>query len=536
MLSVFFKNKNTIGFVYILNTIFLFNTHAQSVPRPKLVVGIVVDQMRQDYLYRYWDKYTNAGFKKMITEGFNCKNTQYNYTPTYTGPGHASVYTGTTPAYHGIAANDWYNRSLRKTIYCAEDSTVNPFVGSVQDSRMSPRNLLTTTITDELKLFTNQQAIVIGTSIKNRGAIMPAGHLANAAFWLDRKNGKWTTSSFYVSQLPKWLVDFNKKELPEKYLQKIWEPLYPIEKYTESLPDNNPYEGLFKGNNTPTFPYKLAELKEKNAPYNLLATTPFGNDLLNDFVFEVLQNYPLGQDDITDFLTVSYSSTDMVGHWFSPTSIEVEDTYLRLDKNIAELINKIETKVGKGQVLFFLTADHAGAYNPQFLIDNKVPAGFANNLAMYDSLKLFALQKFGNAALIDTFMNDQVYLNRELIAKRWYPLNYFQKILANYITHFPGVANVITAEELKENNYTEGFNAYSKRGTHVNRSGDILITYEPGWYEPYGWDKKGKPFSTGTTHGSAYRYDTHVPLLWYGWKIPNGETSRRISITDVAPT
>jgi predicted AlkP superfamily pyrophosphatase or phosphodiesterase len=311
--------------------------------------------------------------------------------------------------------------------------------------------------------------------------------------------------------------------------------LLPIEQYTESLSDNNPYESKFKGKDTPTFPYNLSELKEKNAPYDLLVSTPFGNDILKDFTLEILKNEVLGNDDITDFLALSFSSTDLVGHRFSPSSIEIEDTYLRLDLNIAELITALEKKVGAGNVLFFLTADHAGAYNPQYLIDNKMSAGYFNEYNLYDSLKYFTLQKFGNPSLIDTLINGQVYLNRELIQKKWYPYDYFQKKLSEYILTFQGVANVVTANELQNNNYTVGLNQYNKLGTHKERSGDIIINLEPAWLEPFNW-KEGKPNTTGTSHGMAYKYDTHVPLLWYGCNIQAGETSALINITDIAPT
>jgi predicted AlkP superfamily pyrophosphatase or phosphodiesterase len=523
-------------YLFIIFTLFILNNlFAQTPSKPKLVVGIIVDQMRQDYIYRYWDKYSEKGIKKLVNQGFNCKNTQYNYVPTYTGPGHASIYTGTTPCYHGIAANDWFDRKSKSIVYCADDKSVNPFEGSESDSKMSPKNLLASTITDELELFTNRKSIVIGASIKNRGAIMPAGHLADAAYWFDKKTGKWTSSSFYMPSLTGWVSDYNKKGIPESYLNQTWNTLLPIEKYTESLNDNNPYESKFKGKDTPTFPYNLSELKEKNSPYELLVSTPFGNDLLKDFTLEILKNEAIGDDDITDFLALSFSSTDLVGHRFSPNSIELEDTYLRLDLNIAELISEIEKKYGEGNVLFFLTADHAGAYNPQYLIDNKMPAGYFNEYNLYDSLKFFTLQKFGNASLIDTLINGQVYLNRELLQKKWYPFDYFQKKLAEYILTFEGVANVATASELQNYNYTDGLNKYNKLGTHKDRSGDLIINLEPAWLEPFNW-KDGKPNSTGTTHGMAYRYDTHVPLLWYGWQIKPGETSNLVNITDIAPT
>lgn len=504
------------------------------VERPKLVVGIVVDQMRYDYVYRYWDKYGANGFKKMVNEGFFCKNTHYNYVPTYTGPGHASIYTGSTPSGHGIVANDWYNRETKRTIYCAEDASVKPVGGMGDELLRSPKNLLSTTITDELKLFTNKKAKVIGVSYKDRGAILPAGHLADAAYWMDKKTGSFVTTDFYMQQLPQWVTDFNAKKLAEKYLEQDWVTLMPIDKYTESTVDNTLYEGLFKGLQNPMFPYNLKELKTKNGGVDLIGRTPFGNSYIKDFALQALESEMLGMDSVTDFLAVSFSSTDLIGHQFGINSIEVEDTYLRLDVDLADMIAKIEAKVGKENVLFFLSADHGAAFNPNYLKDSKANAGYFDEQALLDSLKLFSLRNFGSADYIETFVNGQVYLNRNLLAKRWYPLNYFQQHLSRYILTFPGVISAVTSEVLLENNFNEGPNKYNQQGFNYKRSGDILINYESGWFEPH--VAEGKMVESGTTHGAGYNYDTHVPLIWYGWHIPQGERIEKNNITDISAT
>ncbi|MDX5348867.1 MAG: alkaline phosphatase family protein, partial [Hymenobacteraceae bacterium] len=282
--------------------------NSQKLERPKLVVGIVVDQMRYDFLYRYWDKYSDGGFKRLMREGFNFKNTHYNYAPTYTGPGHASIYTGTYPAIHGIVGNDWFVRGTDRNIYCTEDRGVTCIGADTDAGKMSPANLLTTTVTDELRLATNQGAKVIGVCLKDRGSILPAGHAANAAYWYDGSTGNWISSSFYMKELPKWVEQFNKKKLPAQYLNQDWETLLPLKQYTESTPDENTYEGAFKGQKKAVFPYKLKELRGNS--YDLLRSTPFGNTFTKEFAIAAIEEEKMGKGNFTDFLTLSFSSTD----------------------------------------------------------------------------------------------------------------------------------------------------------------------------------------------------------------------------------
>ena len=333
--------KRSVFLLYFFSS---FVMVAQPIPKPKLVVGIVVDQMRYDYIYRFWDKYSEGGFKRLVNNGFFCKNTNYNYVPTYTAPGHAAIYTGTTPAINGIVGNDWFDRALGKKIYCVVDTTVVG-VGSIsKEGKRSPANLLTSTITDELRLATNMKSKVIAISLKDRSAILPGGHTANAAYWFDGSNGNFISSTYYMKELPRWVVEFNEKKLPQKYLSQPWNTLLPIDQYTESLADDNPYETKFAGEQRPVFPHDLPVLMAKNKGMGLLLTTPFGNSLLLDFAKEVLYAESMGKAETPDFLAISFSATDYIGHAYGPNSIEVEDCYLRLDKDIAELLNMIEAK------------------------------------------------------------------------------------------------------------------------------------------------------------------------------------------------
>jgi predicted AlkP superfamily pyrophosphatase or phosphodiesterase len=492
---------------------------------PKLVVGIVVDQMRYDYIYKYWDKLGPDGFRRLVQQGFVCQNANFNYVPTYTAPGHASIFTGTTPAVNGIIGNHWFLRDENRGMYCTEDPSVQT-VGSTSDAgKMSPRNMLSNTIGDELRMFTNMQSKVVGIALKDRGAILPAGHLANSAYWFDGKNGAFISSTFYMQALPNWVDQFNGKNLAQQYLSKPWNTLLPIAQYTESLPDNNPYESPLKGEAQPVFPHNLPELA-KNAGYDLIRDTPFGNSITKDFAIAALRGEQLGKGPHTDMLTVSFSSTDYIGHKFGPGSIEVQDTYLRLDKDIAELLKFLDSHVGKNNVVVFLTADHGAADVPAYMMERRQPAGYFDNKVVVDSLKKHLSGLYG-APLVQSYYNQQVFLDHAVLSQRKLNKTDVQNEVADFLLRFPGIANTITANALNNNYFGDGMRNLVQNGFSQTRSGDVVVTYSPAWME------FGK---TGTTHGSSYSYDTRVPLIWYGWEIQQGSSPELVHISDIAPT
>jgi predicted AlkP superfamily pyrophosphatase or phosphodiesterase len=495
--------------------------------KPKLIVGIVVDQMRVDYLTRYESKFGEGGFKKLIKGGYFNKNANFNYVPTYTGPGHASIFTGSVPRVNGIISNDWYDKKTGKYVYCTDDETVNTVGSESKAGKMSPRNMLTTTIGDELRLATNMQAKVIGISQKDRASILPAGHTANAAYWYDGSNGAFITSTFYMQQLPTWVITFNDKKLPEKYLSQDWTTLLPLASYTESLADDNAFEGLFKGESKPVFPHKLAELKEKNKGLNMIRATPFGNSLTKDFALEAIKNEQLGADEITDFLSVSFSSTDYVGHQYGINAIETEDTYLRLDKDLEELINYLEKNIGKDNFVVFLTADHGGAHNAAYLQSLKVPAGFIDEKAIETAMKAHLKEVFGDT-LVMSFSNQQFFLNHSTLSKNKLKLKEVSMEAARYALTLEGIANAYSVYDVVAASQSNDV-ALSRiyMGFNDVRSGDVILNYLPAYLD------HGK---TGTTHGAAYTYDTHVPLIWYGWKINQGASYEPVNISDIAPT
>lgn len=507
-----------------------FSQQFSSVTRPntppKLVVGIVVDQMRYDYLMRYWSKFSENGFRRLVKGGLNCENAHYNYVPTYTGPGHASVYAGTTPAYHGIVANDWYSREEKKMVYCSEDLSVSAVGGNVLSGMMSPKRLMSSNISDELRLAYQKKSKVIGIAIKDRGAILPAGHMPDAAYWFDGKSsGNWMTSTYYMTDLPQWVKDFNAKGKAQEYLSKPWETLLPIESYTESTPDETAYEGLFKNETKPVFPHNLPEIA-KLSGVGLLAATPFGNSLTCEFAMEAITGEKLGQDEYPDLLAVSFSSTDYVGHQFGTNAIETEDTYLRLDRNLADFMAFLDKNVGQKDYLIFLTADHGGAYNTTYMNDNRIPAGNYRLDSLKAGLGRF-LKPFYGDSIITTITNDQVYFNKERMKKFYVNAKELEEKSIEFLMSQAGVTGVLNGYDIANQDYTEILNKKIKNGFLPARSGDLVVKYAPGWLE-YG--------KTGTTHGSYYNYDTHVPMLWYGWKIPAGTISEYRRITDIAPT
>ncbi|TGD78370.1 alkaline phosphatase PafA [Hymenobacter wooponensis] len=524
---------------------------SKSLDRPKLVVGIVVDQMRYDYLYRYWSKYGNGGFRRLLGEGFSYENAHYNYVPTYTGPGHASIYTGTTPSVHGIVGNNWLVREEGKGTYVTEDKTVQPVGGTVAAGQQSPRHMLTSTITDELRLATNFQSKVIGVCIKDRGSILPAGHAANAAYWYDGSNGAFISSTFYQTTLPDWVQKFNQKQVAAQYLSKPWETLLPIGQYTESSPDDVAWEGAFKGEAKPVFPHDLPTLSaapitavkqnmqtEGEKPpvatprnLDLIRSTPFGNSLTLDFALEALRAEQLGQRGQTDFLALSFSSTDYVGHQFGPNAIETEDTYLRLDRDLERLFQYLDKAVGRKQVLVFLSADHGAAHSPDFLRDKRIPAGSVGPGIMRDSLQRKLVQLHGAGKWVLSYENQQVYLNQPLIEEKKLDLYQMQREVAKLMTGFAGVTRAITAEDLQKSHWESGMLMYLENGYFPKRSGDVMVVLEPGWLESYQY-----PINKGTTHGSSGNYDTHVPVVFWGWHVKHGESSAPAKITDIAAT
>jgi predicted AlkP superfamily pyrophosphatase or phosphodiesterase len=498
----------------------------RKIERPKLVVGVVVDQMRWDYLYRYYDRYTpDGGFRRLMNRGFNCENTLINYIPTYTACGHATLYTGSVPAIHGITGNEWWDVKLKQEIYCVQDDSARGTGTTSKAGQMSPRNMLTTTICDELKLATNFRSKVIGVAFKDRGGILPAGHSANAAYWYEAETGNFITSTYYMQKLPEWVTQFNARKLPETYLKKGWSTMYPIHTYVQSTSDVHPAEGKPFGEDQKGFPYRLEQFVGSN--FGALTYTPYGNTLTKDMAIAAVNAEQLGRDSITDFLAISFSTPDYIGHAFGPNSIEAEDNYLRLDKELGELLDFLDSKVGKDQYLLFLSADHAAAHATRFMRDNKLP-GISVAYGQYQHKVDSVLKaKFGNFRFIEAEQNSQLFFDHHTLDSLKLDEDEVIETALNYLSLQDEILRALPYKELSEQTIPEKLRAVIENGYYPRRCGDIQYLLRPGYLSGS---------STGTTHGSAYAYDTHIPLLWYGWKIKPGKTSREIHMTDVAPT
>lgn len=525
------KKINTIIICLCVGCSFLFaqrNVKQNTSPkRPKLVVGIVVDQMRWDYLYRYYGKYGNGGFKRLLNEGFSCENTLINYIPSVTAIGHSTIFTGSVPSIHGIAGNDWIDPQTHKSVYCTEDPTVSA-VGISADSKtgkMSPRKLLATTITDELRLATNFQSKVVGVSLKDRASILPAGHNPTAAFWLDDASGKFITSSYYMTDLPAWIDDFNNSKPIEKLLANGWNTLLPIEQYTESTVDNVPWEGTLRGATQPVFPYDVQ--KAYSTDHSSLRQMPFGNSLTLQFAQAAVDGYKLGQEKTTDFLTINCASTDYSGHLVGINAIEIEDVYLRLDRDLASFFRFLDQKIGKGNYLVFLTADHGAAHAEGFMEASKMPTGLLGKDFMSEIEKALDTQ-FGSDNLVLGIDNFQVSFNTARIDSLHLDFDKIKAVTVNYLQHQDGIQYAVDQDKISEASIPSPIKEMMINGYNHQRSGSVLMITQPGWL-PYGLQK-------GTTHSVWNPYDTHIPLLFMGWNIVHGTTNRTTYMTDISAT
>jgi predicted AlkP superfamily pyrophosphatase or phosphodiesterase len=513
------KNSILILFLIVTNLLFAQKKIVIENTKPKLVVGIVVDQMRYDYLYKYESRYGEAGFKRLLREGNSCENTFINYIPTVTGCGHTCVYTGSVPAIHGIASNDWYDYKVGKVRYCAQDDSVKTVGAPGKSGKMSPRNMFTTTIADELRLATNNRSTTIGIALKDRGSILPAGHTANAAYWMDDSLGYWISSTYYMQELPFWVSKYNGEEKARKYLNQNWNILKPLDSYINSTQDETIYEGKYKSDKNVSFPHITSGLT-KNAD---IKRTTYGNDITLDFSKEAIKNYALGKRDVTDFLAISLSSTDYVGHQFGINAIEIEDMYMRLDLLLADFLNYLDKEIGKGNYTLFLTADHGAAHNPKYLSDQKIPAAYINSGTIKKEINEKAKANFGKNAIID--MNDNmIWLNDSL--EREPILSFVKKELES----IDGIQYVVEGAKLANETLPENLKILIQNGFNKQRSGQLIYILKPAYIESY------NNATTGTTHGTWNPYDTHIPLVWFGNGIKKGKSLQTVYMTDIAPT
>jgi predicted AlkP superfamily pyrophosphatase or phosphodiesterase len=513
------RKTSTLFLTFI---IICFSSFAQNA-KPELVVGLVIDQMRWDYLYRFKDLYTEGGFKRLLSQGNTCDNTLIPYVPTYTAVGHTCIFTGSVPAIDGIIGNNWYERSINSSVYCTDDSTVTGVGTTSSAGKMSPANLWVTTITDELRLSNNFKSKVIGIELKDRASILPAGHSANAAYWFD--NGKWITSTHYMTVLPGWVNAFNNRDEAGKYMSKDWNTLLPIDRYTLSTADDKDYEANIPGEKSPIFPHRLSQIS--SGKYESFKYTPSASTFTFDFAKLAIQNEQLGKNTVPDFLTVSISSTDYIGHTFGTNSVEIEDTYLRLDRDIADFLVYLDGKVGKGNYLLFLTADHGVAHTPGFLKEHGIPAGSFSDGAMAKELNKIVEDRLGYKKSVLTVMNYEVYLDTKGLESAKADIDAVKKFIISTLKEKDYVTNVFETKKISSETLPEPVKKMVSNGFNDIRSGDIQFVPRAGYFDGG---------TTGTTHGLWNPYDAHIPLVWFGWGVKPGKTNKETYMTDISAT
>ena len=511
-------------FLIVFLSLTAASLYSQKADKPKLVVGIVVDQMRHDYILRFWNDFGEDGFKKLIGNGLNCTQTHYTYIPTKTGPGHATIYTGSDPTIHGICGNDWYIPSKQVSINCVEDSSVEAGGENVVSGR-SPANLMSENMADQLKMAHGDNSKVISISIKDRGAILPGGHQADGVFWYSSKSGNFVSSSYYLQELPAWVNKFNDEKWADQFLSMKWE-LFPEVKDDLNLVDNRLYEAPLDKKEQRIFPYDLNHLKEDGG-YGLLKYTPYGNTITLKLAAEAILKEKLGKHPGSDLLMVSVSSTDYVGHLFGPYSKEIRDTYIRLDRDLAEFVDRLEKAVGKENFLLFLTADHGVMEIPEYLTENNIPAGRYSTPELRKDLNAYLQKKQNvNDAVLD-ISNFNLYFDPN---KKNDPelLGNLKKSAIEYLNSRDFVKIAVDGELMTEGLSRDPLLKKASRGHFEGRSGDVVFITQPGWIASSG--------NTGTTHGSGYNYDSHVPLFFYGWNIKVGTRSQFHDVKDIAAT
>jgi predicted AlkP superfamily pyrophosphatase or phosphodiesterase len=499
--------------------------------KPKLVIGIVVEELKYDQLEKFRDRLSENGIKRLINEGTYFKNASYEYMLTQSAPGHATIATGAEPSFHGITSDDWYVPLKNELINCTHDVSVNSVGGSFESGMHSPVNLLVSTFSDELEMSSNKKAKVFGVGLRESSAIFSAGHAANGAYWFDNTTGTWMSSTYYINSLPTWVNDFNAMKFSDTYLNGTWNLFRPAKEYGDCVPDSNGFELGFNGINY--FPYDLKKLRSKNVfssknDYSLLRETPFGNSLTTDFAIRLIKNERLGKHDVTDFLSICYSSTDYIGHRFGPSSVEMGDAILRLDDDIKNLLTFLNDSLGKKNVLIYFTAAHGISEIPKVLENNRIPSGYFQQNQALQLLRSYLNAVYGEGDWVKGYSERQIFLNRTLIEDARLSLDDVQKKVARFLVQFTGVEAAYPYSAFEANDFGNGNLKRIINNFSPQRSGDVIVILNPGWVE--------KDSEYVTNHNSPWEYDSHVPLIWYGWTVNRATVTRQVNMTDIAAT
>jgi predicted AlkP superfamily pyrophosphatase or phosphodiesterase len=512
----------TLSLILIVSSALpLPTSHANQAPtgRVRLVVGIVIDQFRYDYLVRFQNLFGEGGFKRLLTGGAVFTNANYIHTPTYTACGHATFMSGATPAMNGIVGNDWFDRETGKAITSTTDDQTKLLEGGEVGEGMSPRRLVGSTVGDEMKLASNGRAKVIGISFKDRSAILPAGKRPNGAYWFSLSTGRFISSTYYFTDLPAWVKTFNKDQSPDKYFGKKWDQLFPEGSDQQRAPESS----------GTGFPYILNGGEEKPGRkfYTQFEASPFANDHLVNFARAAIENENLGADDITDLLTISFSANDLVGHVFGPYSPEVRDMTLRLDRTLADLFGYLDRKIGRDNMIIVLTGDHGVAPIPE-QVKAMGYGGRIDPTSVTNAVTSALNQRFGEEKWILSGINGNIYLDEDAIARRKLDLSEVENLASQAALKVPGITAAITSTQITSGRLPNGPIAMSvANGYFQGRSGNLIVVPRPFFIVGS---------SLVTSHGTPYSYDTHVPVILYGPGILPGSYRSVSSPADIAPT
>ncbi|MDY0280896.1 MAG: alkaline phosphatase family protein [Salinivirgaceae bacterium] len=505
------------------------SVHSQSVPNvpsknPKLVVVMVIDQMRYDYLAKFNNNFGKSGFNRLLAEGSLCTNARHEYLLTQQLAGYATIATGAMPSMHGIPSDKWYTRIRNEEKSAGIDTKVTAIEAKGKVNNFSPRDLLTTTFSDELILSNHHQSKIHSVAFNGRAASIIGGHAADGAWWFDEFSGKWITSSYYADSLPLWVRDFNDKKFPELYVDRKWTPKLDLNSYATGSVQGTSKTVKFEKTG---FVYDILNLRKIAQSYRVLTRTPFGNTFTLDFAKQVIVNDSLGRDDFPDVLYVGLNPIGVINQELGPMSVELEDAYVRLDEDIAQFITFLDMEIGMKDVLFIMTSDRGCPHVPAYLNTMNLPADIFDQNQLYTLAKSYLNVVYGQGDWITAYSDKQFYLNHTLIEDAKLSLTDVQERLARFALQFSGVVNAVTASTLQSTNFNRGSFALMQNSYHQRRSGDVIINLEPGWIEKSDFMVQSN---------SGYDYDTHVPLIWYGWRVPRTTIYRNISSTSIAAT
>jgi predicted AlkP superfamily pyrophosphatase or phosphodiesterase len=517
------KRKSASLFRIAVLGIFIFyfshNGQAGNFPgkdSPDLIVGIVIDKMRYDYITRMWDQFGDHGFKRLIAGGSSFSNARYDYLINQSSSGYATIFTGANPSTHGIIADSWYDRLRDESKSGVFDENVIAVGGSFGNGQRSPVRMFTGTVGDELRMANDFRSRVYSVSLNDASAILSGGFSANAAWWYDDVNGEWMSSSYYIDRLPAWVRDFNSSKLPDMYLDRKWEPLI----------SHDLYFGISGDSKSEPFQYDLKRMRRRNDGYGRIRETPYGNTLTKDFAISLIANEQLGKNGYTDMIIVGFSATAGIGQKHGTFSMELQDAYLRLDKDISHFLDFLNENFGSSNTLVFLTSDQAVGYPASYNSPAKLQGGIFSPPMTISLLRSYLNVSFGQADWVKSYNAGMVYLNHNLIEDNNIQLGEIQNLSARFLNQFSGIAGTVTEDVMRRNYFSDGIIAKIQAGFHPKRSGDIVLYLQQGWHER----------NMAGSNVTIISYDQHVPLVFYGWKTGRNNFNRPVSVADIVPT